>query len=42
MTRRLWRGLAVFVLLLVGAGLLIFSGVRHQDAPAADHARLTG
>jgi CHASE3 domain sensor protein len=32
MTRRLWRGLAAFVLLLVGAGLLIFSGVRHQDA----------
>ncbi len=32
MTRRLWRGLAVFVLLLAAAGLLIFSGVRHQDA----------
>jgi signal transduction histidine kinase/CHASE3 domain sensor protein len=31
MTRRLWRGLAVFVLLLAGAGFLVFNGIRHQD-----------
>ena len=28
---RLWRGLAMLIFLLVGAGTLIYTGVRHQD-----------
>jgi signal transduction histidine kinase len=31
MTWRLWRGLVVLIFLLVGAGALIYTGVRHQD-----------
>jgi two-component system, OmpR family, phosphate regulon sensor histidine kinase PhoR len=32
MTSRLWRGCVVFVFLTVGAGTLIYSGVRYQNA----------
>ncbi len=39
MTRRLWRGCLVFALLAVGAGALVYTGVRYQNAAISNEVQ---